>query len=229
MARHLFLPLLSLLLISFIRLVSSAATNRILVSHEDFNFNPVFNASLYPSISEWFAAQDRVLENANNATKKCLSHFTVDEDNSVCYGDDKWEWNAVAIICVTAVVAGLFVLLWLCCDWAQTCMLWRLDNTGADCQSCSKQEMSRAEQVGKVNHVNGKKSHRRIDSVLSQYTGDEVQPKAKDVGQRIACVQSQSTVDELLSLPVSAGDGFGSDAPTFQESESTLRDLGWLP
>jgi len=225
MPGHLFLQLFPLSLISFIHLVTSAATNRLLVSHEDSKYGPEFDASRYRSISDWFAAQGRVLESANNATKECLSNFTVGEDNSVCYGDDEWKWNAVAIICVATVVAGLLVLLWLCFDWAQTCMLWYLDDTGANGRSYGNHDTSN----GKVRCVNAKKSHQRVDSVLSQSTVEVVHPKAKDVEQRANSIQSETTADGLLSLPVVSGDGFGSDTPAFQELDSTLRNLGWLP
>jgi hypothetical protein len=82
---------LPLILSSFIHLATAAPANRIIVNHEDSKHNPVFDPSRYSSISEWFSAQGRILEIANNATKECLSNFTVMEDNSVCYGDDKWE------------------------------------------------------------------------------------------------------------------------------------------
>jgi hypothetical protein len=116
---HLF-HVLPLSLISFVHLVASAATNHILDSRDDHRYDPEFDATHYSSISEWSAAQGRSLESPNTATKECLSQFAIDEDNSVCYGDENWEWNAVAIICLMAVMAGFLVLLWLCCDWAQT-------------------------------------------------------------------------------------------------------------
>lgn len=219
---------LPLSVVSFIHLVTSAPTNRIFVSHEDSKYNPVFDASRYPSISEWFSAQGRILEIANNATKECLSHFTVEEDNSVCYGDDKWEWNAVAIICVTTILAGLIVVLWLCCDWVQTSLLWYLDDAREDGQSSLKEETSRVEQDSNVSQVKAKEPGRRVDSVHSQDGGDNIQPEVRDVEPRVNTVHSETTDDDLLALPVLPCDGFGSDTPGFPESDSTLRNLGWL-
>jgi hypothetical protein len=221
--------LLPLRLVSFIHRVTSAATNRILVSHEDSKSSSEFDASRHPSISEWIAAQGRILESANNATKECLSQFTIDEDSSACYGEDEWEWNGVATICVTAVVACMLILLWLCCDWTQTCLLRYLGDAAAHDRSCPGHDKSSFRQDGKVKRVNAKKSHRRVDSVLSQTTVEAVHPKVKDVEQSIDSVQTDATAGDLLSLPVMSADGSGSKTHDFREFDSALRKLGWLP
>jgi hypothetical protein len=224
-----FHQLIPLPLVSFIHRVTSAATNRILVSHEDSKSSLEFDASRHPSISEWIATQGRVPESANNATKECLSQFPTDKENSACYGEDEWEWNAVATICVMAVVACMLVLLWLCCDWTQTCLLRYLGDTGAHGRSCPDRDKSSFDHGGKVKRMSAKRSHRRVDSVLSQTTVEAVHPRAKDVEQRVDSVQTDATAGDLLNLPVMSAEGSGFDTHDFRESDKALRDLGWLP
>ncbi len=215
-------------LLSLLHVATSAPTKPIAINREDYKNNPIFDVSQYTSISEWFSAQGPILEIADNATKECLSHFSVDEDNSVCYGDDKWEWNAVAIICVTVILAGIIVVLWVCCDWAQTSILWFLGDAKDEGESSSGTETSPDGREDDGCQAKLKEPERRVDPAHSEDDGDEPQAKFKDAEKRIDSVHSQTTDDDLLARPVLVGDDFSSNSYGFQESDSTLRNLGWL-
>ena len=210
-------------LVSFVHRATSAPTNRILINHEDLKHNPIFNAGHDQTISEWFSAQGRILEIANNATKECLSRFTVEEDNSVCYGDDKWEWNAVAVICVTSVLAGVIIAVWLCCDWAQTGIIWYLDGARREGEWSSDVEALSKDQVAEENQANLKEQDRRVDSVHAQDTDYRTQANGSEAETRVDSVHSQTAGDDLL-----ASNRAQSNSPGFQESDSSLRNLSWL-
>jgi hypothetical protein len=220
-------PFISFLLslASFIHVATSAPTSRILINREDSENSTIFDASHYSSVSDWFSAQGHIIEMVNNATKECLSHFTVEEDNSVCYGDEKWEWNAVAVICITAILAGMIVAIWLCCDWAQTSSLWLLGDAKAEGESSSDMDNSPIEKKGEEDESKPKEPGRRVDSVHSQHIDNGVRAEVEDAERRVDSVQSQ-TAD--MSMQALAGDGTMSSPPRFKESDSDLRNLGWL-
>lgn len=228
MTRQELLLSLCLSLVSFIHLATTAPTERILVSHEDFKHNPVFDPSRYSSISEWLFAQGRILEIANNATKECLSHLSVGEDNSVCFGDDKWEWNAVAVICVAAILAAMIVPIWLCWDWAQTSILWLLGDEREEFESSSGLRPSPVEKQSYQNQPKLKEMERRVDSVHSHGSSGGLQAKVTDKERRIISAHSRTKDDDLLAMPALVGDGATSRPPAFQDSDNTLRILGWL-
>jgi hypothetical protein len=145
------------------------------ISAEDVRHNPIFNASRFSSISEWFTAQGHVLEIAHNATQECLSHFTVYDDDSVCYGDDKWEWDAPAMLCAMSFLAGMTVAFWLCCDWAQTAILWLLGDAEDEDEDSTEKTSIIEEQDCKAREKL-KEQQRRVDSVHSQNSENSIEP-----------------------------------------------------
>jgi hypothetical protein len=196
----------ALMVILYTSFAAAAPVDRILIDHNNFNKNPIFESNRFSSLSEWFSAQGRILEIANNATNECLSQFRIQDDNSVCYGDDRWDWDIVAIICVASVILALIVGTWLCCDWLQTCILWFLsDLEEEDILMDEKQFLKSSISDGLQEKVN--KPERRVDSV-----------------------HSQSTDGDRLTLPDLSTPGFSSpQQPRFRNSDSHLQALGWLP
>jgi hypothetical protein len=223
-------PFISFLLslVSFIHVATSAPTSRILINREDFENSTIFDASHYSSVSEWFSAQGHIIEMVNNATKECLSHFTVEEDSSVCYGADRWEWNAVAVICITAILAGVIVAIWLCCDWMQTSALWLLGDAKAEGESSSDMDNSPIEKKGEEDKSKPKEPGRRVDSVHSQDIDNGDEAEVEDAEKRVDSVHSHPADSDMLSMPALAGHGAMSSPPRFKESDSDLRNLGWL-
>lgn len=73
-------------------------------------------------------AHGPALETAHNYTRECLANFTLIEDNSVCYGDDEWPWDPIAIICVSGTMYWLVVFGWLLVLWLQRGALWLLED-----------------------------------------------------------------------------------------------------
>jgi hypothetical protein len=189
-----------MLIISFTHLAGGAPANRIVVNPQDAKDNPIFDASRYSSISEWFSALGRLLEIANNATKECLSRFSVEEDNSVCYGDDKWEWNAVAVICVLTVLGGVLVAVWLCCDWAQTSILLYLGDAEDEDLMLAKKTLPSEREVG-LGQAELEEPDPRVDSVHSQDADKSTEAKMKDPKGRTGSVNSRTTEERLSTAP----------------------------
>jgi hypothetical protein len=204
-----------LLITSFIHLAGGAPANHIVVNPQDAKSNPIFDASRYSSISEWFSAQGRLLEIANNATKECLSHFSVEEDNSICYGDDKWEWNAVAVICVLTVLGGVLVAVWLCCDWAQTSILLFLGDAEDEDLMLAKKTPSSEREVG-LGQAELEEPDPRVDSVHSQDADKSTEAETKDPKGRTGSVNSRTTEENVLARPVLANREATSVPPRFQ-------------
>lgn len=146
----------------------------------------------------------------------------------MCYGDDEWEWNAVDVICVMAVLAGMIVTLWLCCDWAQTSMIWFLCDPKHENRSSPRPETSAVEKDAATDQAKLKSPERRVDSMHSQDGDDNDQVKGQEVGVKVDFLHSHPTRDGLLAMPVFAGNGPRSNLPPFEESERSLRLLGWL-
>lgn len=207
-------------LTSSITLATGAPTGRILINYDDATLNPIFDASRYSSISEWFTASGIIIEMANNATRECLSQFTIMDDNSVCFGNDRWEMDAPALICIIGYLAVMLATAFMFYDWALTSIFWILDVEEEEGISFLDKERLFFGKQDEHQLWLKEEEDRRVDSPAafdderaklgnleephSQDIGDDGKAKLGDAEKRVDPMYLKPADNELLAIPVVA-------------------------
>lgn len=178
------------------------------------------------SIAEWLAVQGQRIELAENITRACLSQFPGYEDNSVCYGDDRWDWSTINIVSIVSTLVGLMFGVWLCYYWVQRAILWLLDE-GDDPESATTEtssypvpQPSRGQEI----QTDAQESNFRVGSARSRDKDVDNSSASRGSNTRVNSAYSQAQADEVAIPQALGARRTNSTFPSFAPPDMSVAD-----